>query len=476
MSNEPDFIWNALCAAQTDALLTGFDSLPSPGAAARRIRRNVERAVLPNRPRLRAARILVPVAAFLMALAFVFVCFPQAAQAVASFFGFDFRASKYMGEDPDTRSPAPSIEEAIAKAACEDVGYSVSLLNEWADAASYEACRAQLGLAPFSEEEWEYLRAVRPSVAEVLYDGNSLIWNTNLYADEKGMRAFCGGNLDALIGEITYTVEGDPTVHSLYVDAHGLLRLPDEAADHAVLYAQDSALPGEKLLPDGVITLTQTIRLAEGDAMSYGAAVALLTHTFTFDATPGNAEACGSAAFEVALSGEIDLTMNHMDPEGGALKSWTIDTQRISLEGVILDVETSYLPTGIYVRITLAQVPEGWTRDMTDGLLSMTEGDDDGAVHTPGVAGEVYVDGERVCGASFPAASYTGELAFVLPVFPQDYASIGALELRLSYTCYTQLNGADLIGGEIYEVPRGDTGIRGATKTVHLATLSIPLP
>lgn len=479
MPNELDFSFHTLSAEQTDALLSGIDSLPLDRAAVRRIRRETERAAAPRRLRRRtAARLLVPAAACLAALILACVCFPQAARALAEFLGFEFRASRYMLENPETRSPAPAVEEAIANAACRDVGYSISLLNEWEDADTWAGYRAQMGLAPFSEEDWAFLRNIEPRVAEVFYDGHTLIWNTYMYADEAVMEAMRSVKIDMLAveGASTYTVEGDPTVYPLYIGAHGLPPVAD-GADHGVFFAQVTGDPDEQLLPDGIITVTQVIRIAEGDAMIHGAAVARLTHTFTFDATPGNAASGAPDASTTALSGEIDLTMDHLDAGDGTEKSWTIDTRRISLDGVTLGVETSYHATGIYVHITPAEVPEGWTQDMTYALLRPTAFNRYGKIDTPGVAGELYVNGERVAEAQMPDSGIIGELTYVLPIFPQDYDAIGTVVLRLSHTCYTELNGADLIGGEVYEFPASSSvGLTGTTKTVPLAEIPIPIP
>ncbi len=118
MRNKLSVAFDDLSVAQTEALLAGIDSLPADGPAARRIRRRVEKEVCPKRTRRRAAvRVLVPVAACLMAIALVFACFPQAAQAIASFLGLNYTPSRYMSELPASRTPVPSVDEALEAAA-----------------------------------------------------------------------------------------------------------------------------------------------------------------------------------------------------------------------------------------------------------------------------------------------------------------------------------------------------------------------
>jgi len=490
MRNERTLLFSSLNVEQTDALLAGLDSLPVDDAVARRIRRNVEKAALPKRRRRKTAmRVLVPIAACLVAITLVFTCFPQAAQAIASFLGLNYTPSRYMSELPSSRTPVPSVDEALEAAAPSDGDYTITLLPEWDDAQAYVDYREQLGLEPFVEDDWAWLRDIRPEIAEVLYDGNTLIWNTNLYTTNEHVQSFMSGYIpgldsaqsaDAMLETATYTVEGDPTVYELDSSGGGLTPIFDDeeraSADHVVLYS-DFYLPDDQPLPSGILTITQTIRIAEDDAMSDTTSVARITHTFTFDTTAGNTQSADTGTFTVPLSGEIYLSASHMDiASDGTMDRWTIDTQKVSLDGVVLNVQTEYLATGIRVTITAGSVPEDWTEDMTNGLLSMTWRNIYDEIDGPGICADLYVDGTFVSGAETPDSWNNGELVYILPIFPEDYATTGVVTLKMTHTHYTTLNGTDQLAGEVYELPEGMSENVSEVETVPLTEIAIPLP
>jgi hypothetical protein len=244
MRNERRIAFSNLTVDQTDRLIDSFEALPLAGAVNRRIRNSVLKAVAPRRARRsRLMRTLVPLAASLLMLVMFFVAFPKAAQAVSDFIGRVFTPGRYMSEDPAARTPVPSIDEAIAAAAPKDGDYTITLMPDLPDPQQYVDFRAENGYAPFSEENWGWLREIRPEIAEVLYDGNQLIWNTNLYTSNEHVREFMDGfgdnagsklSADALMDDVTYTVEGDPTVYPLQVSGHGITPIQDERCSPAL--------------------------------------------------------------------------------------------------------------------------------------------------------------------------------------------------------------------------------------------------
>lgn len=497
MRNNLSIAFDSLSVEQTEALLAGFDSMPVDSTAARRIRRRVEKAAAPMRPRRRIAiRFLVPVAACLVALLLACACFPQVAQAIASFFGIQINASRYMETDPSVRTPIASIDEALDAAVPADVSHSVALLPELPEADAYAAWREKTGQPAFTETDWGWLREIRPEIAEVLYDGSTLIWNTGLYTDPAPfLWSFVEGqtpakqNVDAFVdSDVTYTVAGDPTVYRFFCDSTGVLppdyeterfRNDERVLLHGGASLAEAPAGTEKLLPDGLITVTQTIRIIDYnvDVQANIATVALITHSFTFDATAGNAAAAQAAANTLPLSGEIYLSMDHMDiADDGRMNSWTMDTRKVSLDGVSLKVETEYLATGIRVRITLADAPDGWTEEMTNGLLRMTWRNIHDKFETRGVGADLYVNGEFVCEAPRPDKYGPDELLYILPIFPNDYASVDLVALNLTYACYATLNGNDLLGGEVYTVPEGGVELISETQTVPLTEITISIP
>ncbi len=490
MSNHDSFRFPSLDAEQTQRLLSGIPALPLPSGAARRIRTSVLKEAAPKAlARNRARRVLIPIAACLLAVAVFFTAFPKAALAVSSFLGKVFTPSRYMNDDPTQRTSVPSIEEAIANASPQEVGYTVTLMPDLPNAQELIDYRAANGYDAFSEETWGWLKDIQPEIAEVLYDGNQLIWNTNLYTSNEHVREFMEGfgvksgsklRVDALMGDVSYTIQGDPTGYPLNVSGHGITPIFDETAlsgaDHVVLYS-DFGLPGNRPLPSGVLTITQNIRVCENDALDYGATVAVITHTFTFDTTQGNTASAQGQETLLPLSGDLYLSMDHKKIKtDGDFESWVIETKKVFLDGVTLRVSYEYLPTGISVLIKVAEKPIDWTDDMVSGFMRMTWRNLYDEYTSNGVAADLYVDGIFVSEAPTPDSWQADELRYILPVFPTDYANTQSVVLKLSYAHYVTLGGTDQIGGDIFTVPEDEWDYDAKTALSPLLEITVPIP
>ena len=473
---------------ETESLLASFESLPLPRKDASRIRKQVLQKIMPKRARRRvASRILLPLAACFAAMLLLFACFPKAAQAVAAFFGLSYTPSRYMNTSPEARTPLPSIEEALGAAAPQNGDYSVTLMPELPDAQQYIDYRAENGLAPFSKADWGWLKDIRPEIAEVLYDGKTLIWNTNLYTTNDHVRSFMTGfgintgatqSVDALMGDVSYTVAGDPTVYPLYVSGHGITPIFDDSvytADHVVLYS-DFVIAPEEPLPNGVITITQNILVSEDDAMDNGKRVAVITHTFNFDTTAGNTQSAQPSEQIVPLSGEAYLTIYQYSQDPSAEFDGTVKTVPVSLDGVKLRVLSEYLPTGIRVTITIAETPQDWDEIMAGALTNMTEYNIHSELERPGVLAELSVNGESGSEAQQPDSWESNELAYILPIFPDSYSQNREVKLKLTLAYNETLNGSDQLGGEIYRIPKNAAEFNGKMITIPLTEITIPIP
>ncbi len=490
MSNKQDFCFPLLNVRQTQRLLTGVSSLPLPVGAERRIRARVLQEVMPKSlARNRIRRTLVPIAACLLAVVFFFVAFPKAALAVSEFLGRVFTPSRYMSEDPAERTAVPSIDEAIEASVPKDGEYSITLMPDLPNAQEFIDYRAKNGFKPFSEEDWGWLREIRPEIAEVLYDGNQLIWNTNFYTTNEHVREFMEGfgvesgskrRVDALTDDATYTVAGDATQYPLYVSGDGITPIYDETslsgADHVVLYS-DFMIDAAEPLPNGVLTITQNIRVCENDGMDYGATVAVITHTFTFDTTKGNTPAAELQEGDIPLSGETYLSMDHMVfAEDGSVKSWTVDTQKVSLDGVVLHANYEYLPTGISVTLSLARAPENWSDDMVNALLCTSERDINQNYHRPGNVTDLYIDGVFVSEAPTADSWGFGEQKYLLPIYPEQYSDTQSVVLKLTHVYFETRNGTNQLAGEVFTIPEGVTETVATYKWEPLVEIPVPLP
>lgn len=168
--------------------------------------------------------------------------------------------------------------------------------------------------------------------------------------------------------------------------------------------------------------------------------------------------------------------MDCYEGEDGAIKTWSMETKKGSLDGVLLDIEIQYLPTGIRVRPTIGEAPESWTEDMKNALARMTNRNSDGTADSAGVCADLYVDGELM-GAAQPPDSVSGyEILYILPVFPDQYINVSSVVLKLAYTYYETFNGTDQIGGEVFVFPLGACDIDAVTNTAPLTEIGVPLP
>ena len=501
MRNDKVLLFEDITIEQTELLLDSINDLPIQKSVARRIRGRVlenGRQRSHSRKRKQVRRVLIPIAACLLAIVLFFTAFPKAAYAVSAFFGRVFTPSRYMNEDPAERTPVPSIDEAIAAAAPKDGDSRIEYITERPNAKEVLYSRAEIGLSPYNENDWLWMADIRPEMAEVLYDGNQLIWNTNLYTDNVHVREFMEGfgmssgskhSIDALVEDCTYTIEGDPTVYPLNTSGGGITPYYMEEelaqADHVVLYT-DFSLNKEHPLPSGVLTITQEIVLYEINGAIGQSPIAFLYHTFTFDTTKGNTGSAAAKDGDIPLSGETYLTVMHdYVPETPDDAFLSIETKKVSLDGVTLHASYEYLSTGISVVITIGSTPQDWTDDMKSALLMMTTHDINGKLTSPGVAADLYINGEYVSEAPMPDGWGAGEQRYILPIYPEQHASIQSVALKLTQVYYDTLNGTNQLSGEVFSASPSDMdqssearGIEtvGTCQTMPLIEIPVPLP
>ena len=223
-----------------------------------------------------------------------------------------YTPGRYLTDEQERREePIPDVENAIAAASPAGSGtYGIRLLPELEDAAEYARWREEKGQPPFTEEAWGWLRDIVPAAGEVLCDGERLQWTTVLTTDHAAM--FEGGTVvDALADRCYYTVEGSGERHELSCGG-GVHKIEGNDLMLKTSARTDAAFPDS-----GTVTVTQTIRILDCKVDMQGdcATLALLTHSFTFDAA-GGAAVSDTARLTIPLSGTYCLTLDEVDADG----------------------------------------------------------------------------------------------------------------------------------------------------------------
>lgn len=378
----------------------------------------------------------------------------------------DFKAERYLKKPQENRETIQDVEKVLSSAKPADESYTITLMPDLPEAEAYAEWREKTGQPPFSLEDWGWLLDIEPQISEVLYTGDSLIWNTLLKTDDKAsfMVSWGGGpaahNVDALVDwDVRYTMEGDSQSYEIFVSGTGT----NPRAEDLTLYAEAYRDAGTAWHFEGTVTVTQTIRIIDCnvDVMSPIATLALITHSFTFEAEDAAVKA--PVDIEVPLSGEYLLTVYRADEI-----SYTRTNELLDLSGVTLNAHVEYRSTGIYVTLTIKDCPAWWDAWYTQALLSPAWDDTD-----MGLFAKLLVNGEAVS-VQYPNAIGTGELPLILPLFPSEYASLNSVTLALTLNYLHTRNGQAVETGVAVVLEEGSGG-SGGCEPQSIATLKIPI-
>lgn len=402
-----------------------------------------------------------------------------------------YSPSAYMMHGKDEREQneqaIPDIENAIASAKPETGDSSVVMLPEMENADELNEWRQKMGQPVYSEEDWGWIREIRPEIEEVLVDGSTIAFNVRLNTDhgksfdlwnpaEDGQRvdATCDG------ATITFTKNGQ-TFDEFVSTGTGLL--PETVSENGAtlgteidIYDLSEPLPNEGTVH---VVMTIGIRDAEVDDMADIGLLAKITYSFDFDASAG-ADVAAPIVTERPLSGSVVLT--------GRANGRDFN-KRVSLDGVVLEETLNFRKTGIYVTYRVKSAPEEWYRAPYEPELPgeyvsiyrdmlLDQGSDSGSV--PGFyvtcVPKGSTDGDAVIVPGKANAMVGGEYICILPFFPSDYEQIKATgyEIRLYYQCVSAFNGEPV--GEDWILPKGADGYDLDTIRQPIATFDLIMP
>lgn len=392
-----------------------------------------------------------------------------------------YSPSSYLMHDKDAReqnqNAVPDIEEAIASAKPETGNYSIVMLPEMEDAAELNAWRQKMGQPVYSEEDWGWIREIRPEIEEVLVDGNALVFNVRLHTDHGMSFAFGhegeGQHLDALCDDATIIFEKNGQRFEQQLGAGTGINTDSVSEDGATLYSEvELDLLSEPLPTEGPVQVTMTIGIYDKlvDDMAHIGELAYITYSFTFDASAG-ADIADPIVTERTLSGSIVLTLE--DRNGREYN------ERVSLDGVVLEETLNFRSTGVYVTYRIKSAPEGWTDAHT---LALMQPSFESAGHyglTVACAPKGSATEDEILLPGYPSGSAGREYVGILPIFPSDYERVkaGDYEIRLGYRYVAAFNDTPV--GEDWHIPPEagvDYGYDLLTAVEPIASFDLRLP
>ncbi len=195
-----------------------------------------------------------------------------------------------------TATPAPV--HAVSAAAhpdigLKDLGCTVKLLPEFDDALKQECLdwRTSQGGEPYREEDWAWLRNTVMTITELEQSGSRFQWTVDTVSDP--LQPFLemstvaeGQAVELSLDSVTYTVEGDETVHSLG-SAFNQTDWKPGSDRFSTTWCNERTTSDAPLPAKGVVTMTAAYCVVDFKVEDMGrrfGSVALIEHTFSYDA------------------------------------------------------------------------------------------------------------------------------------------------------------------------------------------------
>ena len=341
-------------------------------------------------------------------------------------------------------------------------------LAQMKDADEVNAYRVEQGQPVFSEKDWGWLRDIRPEIEEVLTDGSQCSirirlntdhglaftgyqaepdkWDWPVYlGDEQRVEAYC---CDAY-----YTVDGSDHPIDLGITSTGVTEASEDGcsllAGRSVYFGDDKT--GNPFPTEGKVRVTMNIALkdakvdenGEDHYVHEGGILGFIRYTFEFDAAAAR-DASKPVVKEIPLSGSIMLMMNHL----GNDKRYT---ERVSLDGVVLEEKLTYQSTGIMMQYTVKSAPESWTEDHKRSLLD--------ALSVQCIPEDEENADKILKPETFFNKAFIDKYAYlgILPVFPSDYEAVREMgyKVRLALESTVSVNGEPV--GEDWAMKKAST-------------------
>ena len=376
--------------------------------------------------------------------------------------------SETKAEREEQGKTIPDVEQAIASAAPESGNYTITMQPDLEDADILNGQRLAQGQPAYSEEDWGWMREIKPEILEVLYDGRAFSFSIRLHTDHglsfNWPREDEGQWVEALVDFGEFRRQGEEGTHD--VNVSGGISAYD---------AEGVTIQGEIMEPpfpqEGRVELTVDIGLRDArvEDMAIIGVVSRLKYTFTFDAAAAR-EASKPAVTLRPLSGSIVLTVD----DWSDLDHPRLYNKRVSLDGVVLREEVRYKQTGVYVTYTVQEAPADWTEAMKNSLLYPNR---EGQWHGLYLEYRLGSEGEWLDVGHENHGNF-GESVAILPIFPSEYEKAKAEGVYLRLTeCYgTALNGEPIAEDWQMDLGTGAMSLDFTVEGQEIGVFQLPMP
>ena len=274
---------------------------------------------------------------------------------------------------------------------------------------------------------------LNPQVNELLYDGRNLIVNTVLFASPTRFLGTYGGEgerFDLWTNSVRVLVNGEPytdfTSQGGGLSLQSYLKAGDngeydmDAVRAATSVTEQTTLIGNQspAFPSGPVTVVIEMWLMDGslDDLATVGLVAIITQTFTFDTTDGNAKLDAGYSVTQALAGTAPLTINNKDG--------SIENRMFDFSSVTVGFTVERRATGINV-ILHYSFPNDEDQSLWNAIVP-------GATGGQGVQYEAFVNGISI-GKVYHTANHLGlrdDPVIEIPLTESELAAVQSITLR----------------------------------------------
>lgn len=415
--------------------------------------------------------------AIAIAVAAVLLTVGSAAAATSFFARQNYTPANYLNQNEEQRTKngetIPDVEQALKAARPADVSCTVRMMPEIDTNGVIAGWREYMGQPPYNEADWAWVRDLKPTIGDVIFDGRELYVTTRIETDRPEVFEWyteTDQKLWIACEGASYTAEGDAEPHAVALIGESQFERIDDGA--ILVQAQaDLSRPEDRLPEDGILTMTEQLYVVDGrcdDMQPTRAAIAIIDFTFTFDAAASR-PAAETQHVSIPLSGEHIVTVHTWS--GPDDFTYSMTNRVLPLDGVVLDAKIEYRPVGVYVTIGVKDLPPSWTEWERASLIQAM----DDVKIDKGACAVCRINGETV---PLERMNYGSNDAvyLLLPIYPSEYADVSSVTIDLFLQRVVSANGSEPRDDWSYTLKLGESIDISETATEPLTSFTVPIP